>query len=222
MKKTEICILGVIHSFHKYNKNYTYEDVFKAVENFKPDVIGIEIRPEDINEDRNYLTKYYPYEMIEVKSRFEDKCEIYGFDCFFEKCEGKLLWDGVFDDKIKLENNFQNDNEYEKERMVLEVNDTMRLNMVSNFNVSEMNDGRYDMVCSLYYKQLKILLNGSPYEELSNIYENRDRYIDNNIINIIKGNIGKRILLLMGADHRIFAINSIKENINENVIFITI
>lgn len=57
---------------------------------------------------------------------------------------------------------------------------------------------------------------------LNNIYENRDRHIDNNIINIIKGNIGKRILLLMGADHRIFAINSIKENINEDVIFITI
>lgn len=103
MQTTEICVLGVIHSLHKNNKNYSYDDVFEAIESFEPDVIGIEIRQEDINENYNYLTKYYPYEMIQEKLKFEDKCKVYGFDWFSEESEGKLLWDEVFDDKIKFQ-----------------------------------------------------------------------------------------------------------------------
>lgn len=222
MKRTEICILGVIHSLHKQNKNYTYDDVFKTIENFEPDVIGIEIRPEDINKEQNYLIKYYPYEMIEAKLRFEDKCKIYGFDWFSQDSEGKLLWDGFFNNKIKLEKNFETDIVYERERRVLEANDNVRLEMILNSNVSEINNGNYDVVSNLYYKQLKILLKGTPYEKLSELYENRDTHIDKNIINIIKENSGKRILLLMGVDHRSFAISSIKENISENITFVSL
>ena len=222
MKITEICVLGVIHSFHKNNKNYSYDDVFKTIERFGPDVIGIEIRPEDINEDCNYLTKYYPYEMIEAKLKFQNKCKVYGFDWFSQESEGKLLWDGFFDNKIKLEKDFETDIVYERERKALEVNDKMRLDLVLTSNISEINSYKYDILSSLYYKQLNILLNGSPYEKLSELYGNRDVHIGKNINNIIKENLGKKILLLMGADHRVFAINSIKENIKENIIFISV
>lgn len=71
-EKTELMILGTIHGMHKDNKYYSYDDVFSIIDSFRPDVIGVEIREEDILQPREYLEKYYPYEMIEAKFRYGD------------------------------------------------------------------------------------------------------------------------------------------------------
>lgn len=60
---TEVIILGVIHEIYK-------DDVLEFIEEYNPDVIGVEIRPEDINSSKEYLHISYPSEMIEIVYRF--------------------------------------------------------------------------------------------------------------------------------------------------------
>lgn len=43
--KTKVVTLGTIHQFHNQG-GYTYEDVIRAIDTFKPDLICVEIRPE--------------------------------------------------------------------------------------------------------------------------------------------------------------------------------
>ena len=53
--KTEIIICSSIHGLHKSNENYTYKDLFNFIDSFKPDIIGVEIRQEDIDSSNSYL-----------------------------------------------------------------------------------------------------------------------------------------------------------------------
>ena len=95
--KTEVMVLGTIHQFHKYNKSYSFEDVFSVIDNFRPDVIGVEIREEDISQPREYLSRNYPYEMIEAKFRYDKDHHIYGFDWLGKSIEGKLIPEKYFE-----------------------------------------------------------------------------------------------------------------------------
>lgn len=97
MNKTEIMILGTIHGLHKDNAYYSYDHVFSLVDAFEPDVLGLEIRREDFLESRAYLTKYYPYEMIECKYRYQDTCKVYGFDWLGETIENQSIPQGYFE-----------------------------------------------------------------------------------------------------------------------------
>lgn len=221
MERTEVVILGTLHRLHRDNKLYSYEDIFKIIDNYAPEVIGVEIREEDIGQSKEYLKKYYPYEMIEAKFRYEDKCRLYGFDWFEECIKGKLIPEGYFDDleKVKLEKALESDERYARERRLLELIDNIRYELVLNHTADEVNDGKYDVIGKIYYGQFEILFENTPYKKLYEFYKARDEHIDSNIINIIKNNAGKKILLLMGLDHRIFAIESIKQSFSEYVVF---
>ncbi len=70
---SKVLILGTIHGLHKKNDSYSYKDIFEIIDKFNSDVLGMEIRPEDIDQGREYLLKYYPYEMIEAKDRYSHR-----------------------------------------------------------------------------------------------------------------------------------------------------
>ncbi|MDP1795824.1 MAG: hypothetical protein Q8K53_00775, partial [Daejeonella sp.] len=62
-QKTELLILPTIHGGHKKNVNYNFEHVRQIIQNFKPDIIALEIRPEDMNRDTTYLKAFFNPEM---------------------------------------------------------------------------------------------------------------------------------------------------------------
>ena len=71
-QKTEVLILPTIHGGHKKNVNYNFEHVRRIIQNFKPDIIAVEIRPEDMDRDTNYLNPLYNPEMIMFKNEFPE------------------------------------------------------------------------------------------------------------------------------------------------------
>jgi hypothetical protein len=218
--KTKILVLGTLHKFHRVNKAYTYDDVFKIIDNFHPEVLGVEIRPEDINQPREYLEKYYPYEMVEALFRYSKQIDVCGFDYYEKSLEGKLIPEGYFNNFhiSEMENKLEGDSLLAKERQALDICGNMRMQIVnSNPTAPNLNDGRYDIVSDIYYKQMKLLLNNTSYEALADFYIERDRNIDKNIVNIIEKNIGRKCAFIMGTDHRVFAVNAIKEKFGEDV-----
>ena len=220
MNKTEVMILGTIHGLHKHNSNYSYEDIFTIVDKYKPDVIGVEIREEDILQHKEYLHKSYPYEMIETKFRYENVCKIYGFDWLGKSIEGALIPDNYFSTlEIKLlEKELNEIQEYTREKKLMGVIDNSRIQLLLKSNAAECNSGKYDLLCEIAYAQQDIALEGTPYEVVSRFSRERQAQIDKNIISIIKENPGKKIIFLTGIDHRIFAIKAIQNCFNDEVI----
>ena len=71
-QKTELLILPTIHGGHKKNVNYNFNHVRNIIKNFKPDIIALEIRPEDLDQDTIYLHKFYNPEMVMFLKEFPE------------------------------------------------------------------------------------------------------------------------------------------------------
>lgn len=48
---SEVLIVGTIHGRHARNPNYTYEDIVHILSTYDPEVIGVEIRPQDFRRE---------------------------------------------------------------------------------------------------------------------------------------------------------------------------
>jgi len=180
--KTEVMILGTIHGLHSNNSFYSYEDIFSIIDNFKPSVIGVEIRKEDISQPREYLNKNYPYEMIEAKFRYENQYKICGFDWLGGAIEGKLIPEKYFETlELKIvEKKFQQEQGYKREKDIIEAIDKVRFPLIMNKTAQQCNDGRYDIACEILYSQLEIMLKGTPYGAISSFFAQRQEQIDKN------------------------------------------
>ena len=75
-----IKVVGTLHSFHRDSSSCAYEHVYGHIASFKPDYIGVEIRPEDMGRGDDYLRRFYPEEMIALKNRKVPCMDVFGFD----------------------------------------------------------------------------------------------------------------------------------------------
>jgi len=89
-KKTELLILPTIHTGHAKNLKYSFSHVTKIIKNFKPDIIAVEIRPEDMDQDTVYLKKFYQPEMIMARMGFPGVQKV-GIDYMGSEMDGKHL-----------------------------------------------------------------------------------------------------------------------------------
>lgn len=219
MSKTEVIILGTLHGLHKDHKKYSYEDIFDLVTFYNPDVLGVEIRKEDMNEPLEYLSEFYPYEMIELKSRFNHSMEVYGFDFLGHDLIDKLIPNNYFENhkKTLLEKQFEHDNDFVQAKTLFDIINQTRLDLIMDYNAQSINNGMYDLISNIYYKQMKFLFENTVYRELSDFYASRDHRIAQNIIEIIQANPNKRMVFVMGIDHRAYTIDAIKTFFKESI-----
>ena len=217
INKTEIMILGTLHGLHRNNEAYSFDDIFSIIEQFNPDAAGVEIRSEDIDQPKEYLSKYYPYEMIETKSRFGSRIPVHGFDWLGDEIKGRLIPDGYFQKhQVEiLEAEFEADTIPQK--AYFEKLDHDRMLLVTNKTAQECNDGRYDASGEDYYAQFAAAFAGTKYQLITDFYRKRDENIGRNIISIIEQNEGKKIIFLMGMDHRVFAIKNIRAKFGDGI-----
>ena len=207
--KTEIMILGTLHGLHLNNPAYSFDDIFRIIDEYKPDAAAVEIRSEDIDHSKEYLSQYYPYEMIETKVRYSGKFPVHGFDWLGDAIKGHPIPEDYFKNhpvKI-LEAEYEADNSPQKAR--LEKLDQERMLLITGRTAKECNDGRYDTSCEDYYAQFAAAFKGTKFQAISDFYRQRDENIGRNIIGILEQNEGRKIIFLMGMDHRVFAIKTI-------------
>lgn len=209
---TEVIILGVIHEIYK-------DDVLEFIEEYNPDVIGVEIRPEDINSSKEYLHISYPSEMIEIVYRFSKEIKVYGFDWLGEDMKNKKLSHEYWrNESIKrLYRQFESDKGFEKERELLKIIEEKEEEFIKKSNLKTYNSEIADIFVEIYYKQFFMILDKTPYEEYARFWQERDEHINKNIINIIKENEGKRIIFVMGGAHRYLSIKAIEEKLGNSI-----
>jgi hypothetical protein len=195
-----IYILGTIHSNHDKNPNYRYKDIINAIESFNPDVIGVEIRPQDMKEDNGYLSKYYPPEMVLVKDLYESKVPVYGFDWRGHEMENKRIERWLTDiPNIKtLMEKYDDIATLIKERKLLMEsfyrNCTLeQCQKVYAYKLKGLNP---------IDEMLNTLLVEYGYNDLVQYYKDRKKHLGDNVMKIIKDYPDQSIIIITGLEHK--------------------
>lgn len=197
MKFENIKILGTIHKLHNENKNYTIAHIKKEIIKFSPDIIAVEIRNEDINNENDYLVNYYPLEMIEIKKEFEKKIPIIGFDWRGEEIKNKPI------EKWSPFKNFKNKNIEKLIGKRLEIMNTF----YKNCDIYECQDKLKLQELSLIEENINNLLVKFGYKNLVDYKKNRELIMGSNLSKINRDNKDKKILILTGITHVLFLNN---------------
>ena len=208
-QKTHVFLLPTIHRLHASNEKYSYSNLLSLISNYKPDIIALEIRPEDMEQDTSYLKKLYPPEMIMVRDTFHNIKKV-GIDDYGMQARGKLLNPEIFKDstlelgRYKLEERRMSaDSSVIETRMKEGIPEIIneQIELAKKSNAQELLDGRYDKLTEDLYHKLDAILVNSPYRFYNQFNTARDIKIATNIEQLIKSNRGKRIIVLTGVNH---------------------
>jgi len=153
-------------------------------------------------------------------SKYSGK-QVSGIDWLGNDIAGKAIapnyWKEISPVKLLLKQ-LDQDSLMNEKLSILETLNEEKYNLVKICNIKEINDGRYDSINRLYYKKLAELLKNTPYQTISDFYTQRDEKIAQNITQIIQDNPGKKMLFLVGADHRSYSLETIENKFGNSII----
>lgn len=212
-QNTQLAIVSTLHKAHQTNTSYTYDHLEKAIKDFKPNVLIVEVRQEDMKLPKDSLAKYYPKEMYEFLYK-DSSIKYYGMDWYGDDIIGQPTPHRYFERENSIKNaqkKMNNDEAIVKAFQVLKPIIKAKNELVSKSTLNEMMGRTYDSLNKVYYEQIEVILKDTPHYVVSEFYTKRDLRMSERISEIVKQNSGKRIIVLTGADHR----SGITENIEK-------
>ena len=217
-RKTELLIVSSLHAAHKDHATFSYDDLFSLVQDFGPDFVGVEIRPEDIGMDRAYLSSHYPQEMVELAHRYQERA--FGFDWLGNEIAGTAIPQAYFKDlpRTKLLQELDDDEVMMARRpeQIARFQEE-QWKIIESATPASLTDGRYGALCRQIDELEQNWLSDSRYEEIVAFDQLRDEEIARNLIQFIERHPGSRIIAVMGADHRTFAAEAILKHFGEDI-----
>ena len=192
-KVTEVTIVGSLHKYHRDLKHYSFEDLKKLIESKKPEVICIEVMPENY---KGTATVKAPYEYREAIMPFllSTKAEIKPIDWVNDDWNEFLKEQKALSESPKTSGLF-NAIVNPLELLVKHANDKSVAKLDYAFYNSDLMD-------ELIEAQYEVLVNAFPGSKMVQIADKRNENIANLLIEAVKRNKGKRILVLIGMEHK--------------------
>ncbi|MFT3920063.1 DUF5694 domain-containing protein [Cloacibacterium sp.] len=202
---SDIYFIPTIHKLHQINQMYNYDSVRAIVQRINPDIIAVEIRNIDINEDTTVLKNTYPQEFVMMRKYFPNK-KIVGFDWWSKDIETTKASDlpkNYFQNvpKAKQLKLLENDSINSEKMMTCMQYQKKRASIVQKMSLEQILESKDGEWVREYYACIKKQFKDTPYYGIYSFAEERDQHILKNIQNIIKKNKGKRVLILTGDDH---------------------
>jgi hypothetical protein len=207
---TELLVVSSLHSAHKGHETFDYDDLYSLVRTFDPDFVGVEIRPEDIGMGRDYLSSNYPREMVELAQQYQGHA--FGFDWLGHEIAGMPIPESYFRELrvIKLTADLASDEAMMKKKPAqISRLEKEQGEIVAAATAASLADGRYAALCRQIDELEQNWLAGSQYEEIVAFNRQRDEEIARNLIRFVGNHPGSRIVAVMGADHRTFAVEAV-------------
>lgn len=217
-KKTEVLVLPTIHGGHAKNVKYSFNHVAKIIENFKPDIIAVEIRPEDMDQDTVYLKRFYQPEMIMARVGYPGIKKV-GIDFMGSEMDGKNLPVDFSRDTVGEMGRFRIINQkLMKDSVIVKARIAKGLvrlkaqqsEMMGKLSANELLEGTYDKVTDEYTRAQTEVLANTPYRYYDYFAIKRDQRIAENIKDLAIKNTGKRIIVLSGANHHNRIVNTLR------------
>lgn len=214
---TSVLVLPALHGAHESNPNYSYQDLMQHIRAFAPDAMGVEIRPVDMNMNSDSLDLFYPLEMIMVRDSFPGK--VFGIDFYTEATENTPVHRDLFTGSSEigrireLLQAMQSDSlllrKYEDGGIPKLLDEQKR--MAQNYSAEEFLKGAYDSITRRQYQLEDSLYKNTPYQTYSEFNNRRDQAITANALKLIEQNRGKKLLILVGANHRARLMDSLQK-----------
>lgn len=199
----QVYLIPTIHGLHKTNQHYNYDSLKQSVKSFKPDLILVEIRDEDLKFDSAYLASNYPFEMRMMQAWFPHK-EVRGFDWLGNDIEGKKIpvdyWKTIAPIK-RWEKELNADSNYMKRLAGCDQFTELRMNILVSGSLNQILGSNDRQLTLEYYKCMNEILKGTIHERILQFYDLRNQKMLDNIKRIINENKNKKIVILTGDDH---------------------
>lgn len=216
--QTKLYLVPALHGLHKLNKNYSYDSLRLQISRLKPDVIAVEIRKTDMQEDTSYLKKNYPFEMWMMQYWFPTiKTE--GFDWLGNDIEGKRIpekyWIEISLIK-KSERELSKDLQFSIRCQECDSLKAERIEILKNSSLKEILNSKDAILCNQYHDCISAILTGSAYEFIPKFNRERNERIMENINEIKDRNPGKTIVVVTGDDHYVY----LQSRIAHDIIFL--
>ena len=215
---TEIVVISSMHGAHKDHPSYSYDTLYSLIGFYEPDFVGVEIRPEDIGAADDYLERNYPKEMIALTKEYQGK--VFGFDWLGESISGLPISDAYWKNlEVKqLGNLLLSDQELlSKKPVEIEALEEKQKQLLLTATPESLNEGRYGQLCRQIDSLEQGWLNGTPFQKIIDFDRMRDDRIGENISAFIDSHRGQTIVIVLGADHRTYALETIKKAFKEGV-----
>ena len=211
--QAKVYLVPVVHGMHKANFFYTYDSVQAVVARTGADVVAVEIRPEDMGRDSQYLKKNYPYEMWMMPHWFGQK-KVEGFDWLGDAIAGKPIPDGYWQqaDVKRLQNLLAKDTFYTARLKSCQLYTDERLKILSSQSLKTILASNDAILTKEYYNCLEQHLRGSDYEALTSFYTTRNQKMMHNLDALFNRHKGKTIIVLTGADHYPYLLDHFKKS----------
>jgi len=210
-KSWDVYVISAMHGYHKDHPSFNYDHLYKVVERLEPDLVGVEIRPEDIGEDTRYLNAYYPLEMVELAQRFSGR--VFGFDWLGDAITGqpipKNYWQTLTVKKLERE--------LDKEQALmarrppkLDELQSQQQALLHSATVESLMDGRYGQLTRAIDQQQQLWLGKTRYQAILDFNQRRDEKIAENIVRVMNARSGGTLVVVTGADHRTFIVENLE------------
>jgi len=196
-RKTEVMVLGTIHELHKTNSNYSYNHINAILKAYQPDVICVEIRPDD------FETKPYLKEMM-LATIFgkEHNIPVFPIDWWTENMQKQAFEafqtsaykekERLLDSLMATNNIIRNfESEYDVYPIILKDNPSWKFINDTVFN---------NFICERNKLALEVMKDGPE----TMFMNTRNRKMVERIHKVINKNRGKRIIVLTGGEHKYF------------------
>lgn len=213
----EVLVLPAVHGAHEVNPHYTYGDLMQIVKDFDPDIIGVELRPEDLQLHSDSLDLFYPLEMIMVRDSFPQKVK--GIDFYSHGTRDLVVSRKMFSDTTselyhlkKLSQDMVLDSVLVKkfeQAGIPEIHAEQR-RMALEYSAEEFLKGQYDSITRIQYRLEDSLFGNSRYKAYAVFNTQRDLQITRNALKLLKDNPEKKVLIIVGANHRARLMDSLE------------
>lgn len=197
MERDNILLLGTLHDTHKENPHYSFEALYARIEAFKPDLVAVEIREQDMVESNDFLKCHYPPEMVGAKIRYESQIKILGFDWRGKDMERKRICEKD-DSTPKL---WELAEVHEDLMALIRERKALMEPFFKTCTLEACQKGYKQSEEALIEAKIKHWLVEHQLEGVMAYSQEREARIQNNIFKIIEENPNKRIVILTGRGH---------------------
>lgn len=199
----KIYLVPTLHGLHQTNQAYTYDSLRHFIGRVKPDVIVVEMRAADVNEDTVYLKSNYPLEMRMMRYWFPG-ITIEGFDWLGADLEGKRIPDNYWKSQSEIKRwqnllSLDTTMQARLKRCQLYVDERMKI--LTALSLSGIVNSSDAVLTRAYYDCLETELQQTDYAILTDFYRQRNQKMQVRLNELAEMHKGKTIVVLTGSDH---------------------
>lgn len=200
-KKAEVFVLSTLHQFHSDSKYYSFQTLSNTIEKIKPDVLAVELTPQDLESRKEQKTKI-EYQKSVFPLIEKNKYQTIALE------PAEPLYSEIID--LLKESNKENQEKFPQKIEAFSVySNSLYDYLFKHWNsVKAVNSKETDAHFEVKH-QFQNRLFG---EKEAKVWNDWNSYFLTQILDAAAKNKGKRILVLVGVEHSYWLRNHLRNN----------